>query len=67
VMPVTALAKQTDYPGLDSRPFADPAPKRRVILAWRSSFPRKEAVQVIARSLQQSLAGQVDLLPIAKE
>ncbi|WP_196139325.1 hydrogen peroxide-inducible genes activator [Aliikangiella sp. G2MR2-5] len=64
VMPVTALAKQTDYPGLDSRPFAEPAPKRRIILAWRSSFPRKEAVEVVARSLQQALAGQVDLLPI---
>ena len=64
VMPVTALAKQTDYPGLDSRPFADPAPKRRIILAWRSSFPRKEAVKVIAQSLQQALAGQVDLLPL---
>jgi LysR family hydrogen peroxide-inducible transcriptional activator len=64
VMPITALAKQTDYPGLDSRPFKEPAPKRRVILAWRSSFPRQEAVEVIAKSLQQALAGQVDLLPI---
>lgn len=64
IMPVTALAKQTDYPGLDSRPFAEPVPKRRIILAWRSSFPRKEAVKVIAESLQQALRGQVDLLPI---
>ena len=67
VMPVTALAKQTDYPGLDSRPFADPAPKRRIILAWRSSFPRKEAVKVVADSLQNALAGQVDLLPLDKD
>lgn len=67
VMPVTALAKQTDYPGLDSRPFADPAPKRRIILAWRSSFPRKEAVKVVAQSLQQALTGQVDLLPLNLE
>jgi LysR family transcriptional regulator, hydrogen peroxide-inducible genes activator len=64
VMPITALAKQMDYPGLDSRPFKDPAPKRRVILAWRSSFPRQQAVEVIAKSLQQALSGQVDLLPI---
>ncbi len=62
VMPVTALAKQMDYPGLDTRPFAEPAPKRRIILAWRSSFPRKEAVEVVAQSIQQVLAGQVDLL-----
>ena len=67
VMPVTALAKQADYPGLDSRPFTEPAPKRRVILAWRSSFPRKEAVAVIAKSLQTALADQVDLLPINKD
>jgi len=64
VMPITALAKQTDYPGLDSRPFKGPVPKRRVILAWRSSFPRKQAIEVIAQSLQQALLGQVDLLPI---
>ncbi|TQV85475.1 hydrogen peroxide-inducible genes activator [Aliikangiella coralliicola] len=67
VMPVTALAKQTDYPGLDSRPFAEPVPKRRIVLAWRSSFPRKEAVKVIAESLQQALAAQVDLLPLKLE
>lgn len=67
VMPVTALAKQMDYPGLDSRPFSEPVPKRRVILAWRSSFPRKEAVHVIANSLQKALAGQVDLLPLTTE
>ncbi len=66
IMPITALAKQMDYPGLDSRPFVSPAPKRRVILAWRSSFPRKQAVDVIAKSLQQALAGQVDLLPISQ-
>jgi len=64
VMPITALAKQTDYPGLDSRPFKEPVPKRRIILAWRSSFPRKQAVEVIAKSLQEALTGQVDLLPL---
>lgn len=66
VMPVTAIAKQMDYPGLDSRPFAKPTPKRRIILAWRSSFPRKEAVHVIAESLQKALVGQVDLLALKK-
>jgi LysR family transcriptional regulator, hydrogen peroxide-inducible genes activator len=67
VMPITALAKQADYPGLDSRPFSSPVPKRRIVLAWRSSFPRKQAIQVIAHSLQQALAGQVDLLPLDDE
>ena len=64
IMPITALAKQTDYPGLDSRPFVHPVPKRRIILAWRASYPRKEAVMVIAKCLQEALKGQVDLLSI---
>lgn len=63
VMPITALAKQVDYPGLDSRPFASPVPKRRIILAWRSSFSREQAVIALAKCLQTSLQGQVDLLP----
>ncbi len=67
VMPVTALAKQADYPGLDTRPFESPTPKRRVILAWRSSFPRKEAIIVLAKALQESLTGQVDLLPLKQD
>lgn len=67
IMPITALAKQADYPGLDSRPFKSPAPKRRIILAWRSSFPRKEAIMVLAESLQKALAGQVDLLPLTND
>lgn len=67
VMPVTALAKQADYPGLDTRPFSSPAPKRRIILAWRSSFPRKEAIKVLAKALQASLADQVDLLPLTHD
>ncbi len=64
VMPITALAKQADYPGLDSRPFSEPVPKRRVVLAWRASYPRKEAVLEIAKCMQQALHGQVDLLPL---
>ncbi|MGB0494708.1 MAG: hydrogen peroxide-inducible genes activator [Kangiellaceae bacterium] len=64
VMPITALAKQTDYPGLDSRPFASPVPKRRIVLAWRASYPRKEAIHAIAKSMQTALKGQVDLLSI---
>lgn len=67
VMPITALARQTDYPGLDSRPFAEPVPKRRIILAWRASFPRKQAIMAIAKCLQEALANQVDLLPLNDE
>lgn len=64
VLPITALAKQTDYPGLDSRPFTEPAPQRRIVLAWRSSFPRKQAILALAKCLQIALKGQVDMIPI---
>lgn len=34
-----------------TRPFAGEAPKRRVALAWRKSFPRIEAVEVVAAAV----------------
>ena len=36
---------------LVTRPFADPAPKRRIALAWRSSFPRPEAVAALRAAI----------------
>ncbi len=33
------------------RPFAKPAPDRRVILVWRSSFPRLAAVEVLRQAI----------------
>lgn len=33
-------------------PFAGEAPRRRVALAWRKSFPRIEAVKVLARAVR---------------
>ncbi len=32
-------------------PFARPAPERRVALAWRRSFPRPEAIEVLRKSI----------------
>ena len=32
-------------------PFARPAPERRVGLAWRKSFPRPEAIEVLRKSI----------------
>lgn len=32
---------------LDFRRFADPAPFRRVVIAWRASFPRPQAIDVL--------------------
>jgi LysR family hydrogen peroxide-inducible transcriptional activator len=39
---------------LITRPFASPAPKRTLILAWRISFPRHKAIDVLRRTIQAS-------------
>ena len=35
------------------RPFADPAPRRTVALAWRASFPRHQAIDVVSQAIRQ--------------
>lgn len=42
--------------------FADPAPYRRIALAWRSSFPAKQAIEVILAALRGSPPAGVGLL-----
>jgi LysR family hydrogen peroxide-inducible transcriptional activator len=37
---------------VEVRPFAEDAPQRRVALAWRKSFPRLAAVEVLARAVR---------------
>jgi LysR family hydrogen peroxide-inducible transcriptional activator len=34
------------------RPFADPAPKRSIALAWRVSYPRPEAIDILIDALR---------------
>ncbi|MBR9909918.1 MAG: LysR family transcriptional regulator [Gammaproteobacteria bacterium] len=38
---------------LVSRPFAEPAPHRTVALAWRASFPRHKAIDVLREAVNQ--------------
>src|SRR5690606_40460869 len=35
-----------------TRPFADPAPKRTLLLAWRVSFPRHKAIDLLRVAIQ---------------
>lgn len=35
------------------RPFADPAPMRTVALAWRASFPRHQAIDIVSQAIRQ--------------
>jgi LysR family hydrogen peroxide-inducible transcriptional activator len=41
---------------LVTRPFTQPAPKRTVVLAWRVSFPRHKAIDVLRKAIQASSA-----------
>jgi LysR family hydrogen peroxide-inducible transcriptional activator len=45
VLPATALTARHLNPLVKVIPFADPAPKRRVALAWRKSFARPAAIK----------------------
>ena len=44
-------------------PFAKPTPTRRVALAWRRSFPRPEAIEVLRKSILACNLPQVEKLP----
>lgn len=49
------------------RPFAAPAPSRRVALAWRRSFPRPEAIAALREAVQACDLGCVTLLDLPPE
>jgi LysR family hydrogen peroxide-inducible transcriptional activator len=40
------------------RPFAEPAPKRVVALAWRRSFPRPKAIRMLAEAVRACPLGE---------
>lgn len=55
VLPQTAC--QSPFYGDDvlvSRPFTPPEPSRRVALAWRSSFPRTRAIDVLIAATREA-------------
>ncbi len=54
VLPATA-ASLAQYGGhsLAVRPFADPAPERIIALAWRVSYPRHQAIDILAEALRE--------------
>lgn len=52
VLPSTAAdARSAASPLLAVRPFSAPQPSRRIALAWRSSFPRPQAVDALKRAV----------------
>ena len=52
VLPVTAVgAGGMNGDLIRVLPFARPVPERRVALAWRRSFPRPEAIEILRKSI----------------
>ena len=66
VMPVTSLMgnENPESALLKYVPFKAPAPDRRVVLAWRKSFPRMAAVHALAQTIEQTDMPGVTKLPI---
>ncbi|MFL6549945.1 MAG: hydrogen peroxide-inducible genes activator [Povalibacter sp.] len=57
VLPQTAAEAPLYAPNiLTTRPFTAPVPKRTLALAWRVSFPRHKAIDVLRRAIQASSA-----------
>jgi LysR family hydrogen peroxide-inducible transcriptional activator len=55
ILPQTAAEAPLYAPNLlVTRPFATPAPKRTLVLAWRVSFPRHKAIDVLRSTIQAS-------------
>ncbi len=51
VLPATALQRRYLTRLVKEIPFTDPAPSRKVAIAWRASFSRPEAVEVLAGAI----------------
>jgi LysR family hydrogen peroxide-inducible transcriptional activator len=53
VLPATALTGRHASPLVRAVDFAAPAPVRRVVAAFRADFPRRAAVQAMARAVSR--------------
>ena len=53
VLPETALAARYANPLVKVVDFTEPVPMRRVALAWRRSFARRGAVELLAQTLRR--------------
>ena len=51
VLPSTSVGSGGANELIRIRVFARPAPERRVVLAWRKSFPRPQAVEVLRKAI----------------
>ena len=55
ILPQTAAEAPLYAPNLlTTRPFVNPVPKRSLVLAWRVSFPRHKAIDLLRKAIQAS-------------
>jgi LysR family hydrogen peroxide-inducible transcriptional activator len=62
VLPASANSARYRSRLLKVIPFANPAPSRRIALAWRKSFARGQAIEVLAQAIAQAKITGVKLL-----
>lgn len=64
VLPQSAIGTGHYEAGmLESRPFTPEAPGRTVAVAWRASFPRPKAIDVLIDAVKHSYQDQPDSVP----
>ncbi len=67
VLPSTAAESRTaDTKLTATKTFSAPEPRRRIALAWRKSFPRVRAVQLVREALLACKLPGVTMLPQAQ-
>ncbi|MFA6015025.1 MAG: hydrogen peroxide-inducible genes activator [Gallionellaceae bacterium] len=54
VLPVSANSHKYHSQLTREIPFSAPAPARRIALAWRKSFARKQAIEVLAQAIKET-------------
>ena len=64
VLPASANSARYRNKLLKVIPFTNPAPSRRIALAWRKSFARGQAVEVLAQAIAQAKISGIKLITI---
>lgn len=55
VLPASSLVNRPDVTQmLITRPFVEPAPERRIAIAWRKNFPRTQAITALREAIVDS-------------
>src|SRR5690606_33973770 len=64
VLPMSSLSTEPARQEMLSYiPFDEPVPERRVVLAWRKSFPRVAAIEALVEAVKRCEMNGVRMLP----